>query len=506
MNLNMQLIPTILCGGAGSRLWPVSRELYPKPFIRLKDGLSLLQKAFLRGANLPNVSEILTVTNNEFFFNIEEEFLKTNARGLKTSFILEPFGKNTAAAITTAALKALEDYDENVLLLILAADHLISDQEAFQKTVLRACDFAKEGKIVTFGIEPSEPNTGYGYIEANGYDVIRFVEKPNIELAKEYIASKRFLWNSGMFLFTAGNILKEIEKYCPDILKNTQECLKKSVRKTVTLQRTNHNASSASMTQPANKDALSQTSNNLILEPDSFAKIDELSIDYAVMEKSDKMTVVPCNIGWTDVGSWSVLGDLIEPDINGNRISGDTCLHDVTNCYIRSEDRLVGAVGVDNLLIIDTPDALLVADKSRSQDVKHIYTELKNSNHDVYKLHRTVYRPWGSYTILEESANFKIKRIVVRPGASLSLQMHHHRSEHWIVVSGMAKVTNGDNIFFVNINESTYIPAGHKHRLENPGVLDLVMIEVQSGEYLGEDDIVRFEDVYGRAKKNVKQD
>ncbi len=477
----MQLIPTILCGGAGSRLWPVSRELHPKPFIRLEDGLSLLQKAFLRGAHLPEVTEILTVTNSEFFFKITEEFNKVNINKLKTSFILEPFGKNTAAAITTAALQVQKTYGDEAQLLILAADHLIANQKAFEEAVLTAAKIATTGKLVTFGIKPTEPNTGYGYIEADKNAVVRFIEKPNLSEAKKYIENQNFLWNSGMFLFRAKDILHEINLYNPDILNAINECIQVS-----TTIREN-------------------STQKLILEPDTFANTPDNSIDYAVMEKSQEVAVVPCDIGWSDVGSWQVLGNLINPDTNGNRIDAETCLHDVTNCYIQSKDRLIGAVGVDNLLIIDTPDALLVANKERAQDVKHIYSKLKHSNHEAHKLHRTVFRPWGSYTILEESKNFKIKRIVVKPGGSLSLQMHHHRSEHWIVVSGMAKVTNDTKTFFVNINESTYIPAGHKHRLENPGILELVMIEVQSGEYLGEDDIIRFEDLYGRTEESVTQ-
>jgi mannose-1-phosphate guanylyltransferase/mannose-6-phosphate isomerase len=475
----MQLIPTILCGGAGSRLWPVSRELHPKPFIRLEDGLSLLQKAFLRGYSLPNVAEILTVTNNEFFFKISEEFIKVNQKNLKTSYILEPFGKNTAAAITTAALQIQKTYGDNAQLLILAADHLIADQKAFEEAVLTASKIAETGKLVTFGIKPSDPNTGYGYIEAEQNTVLRFIEKPNLADAQRYVESSRFLWNSGMFLFRAQDILNEMELHNPKILHAVEDCFSVS-----TALREN-------------------TSQKIILEPDTFANTPEDSIDYAVMEKSQKIAVVPCDIGWSDVGSWQVLGDLISADKNGNRIDAETCLYDVTNCYIQSKERLIGAVGVNNLLIIDTPDALLVANKERAQDVKQIYSQLKHSEHETYKLHRTVFRPWGSYTILEESKNFKIKRIVVKPGGCLSLQMHHHRSEHWIVVSGMAKVTNDTQTFFVNINESTYIPAGHKHRLENHGILDLVMIEVQSGEYLGEDDIIRFEDLYGRTEESV---
>ncbi|PJD92561.1 MAG: mannose-1-phosphate guanylyltransferase/mannose-6-phosphate isomerase [Legionella sp.] len=475
----MNLIPTILCGGAGSRLWPVSRELHPKPFIRLEDGQSLLQKAFLRGACLPNVTEILTVTNRELYFKIDEEFNAINADKLSTTFILEPFGRNTAAAIAMSALYVAQTYDDETLMLVLAADHLITDQQAFQSAVSKATDLALMDKLVTFGISPHEPNTGYGYIEAKGNDVLRFVEKPTLELAETYLASGRFLWNSGMFLFTAKTILAAMEAYCPDILAAAQQCFLAS--------RTIH----------------SDVSKQLILHEASFGLIADDSIDYAVMEKAKTVSVVACDMGWTDVGSWTVLGDLIAPDASGNRISGQVCLHDVTNCTISSDHRLIGAVGVDHLLIIDTPDALLVADQSRAQDVKHIYAQLKQEGHDVHKIHRTVYRPWGSYTILEESPGYKIKRIVVKPQASLSLQMHHHRSEHWIVVSGMAEVINGVDVFLVGTNESTYIPAGHKHRLRNPGVLDLVMIEVQSGQYLGEDDIVRFEDSYGRVEELV---
>ncbi len=470
----MILIPTILCGGAGSRLWPVSRELHPKPFIRLTDGKSLLQKAFERGATLSGVHEVLTVTNQELFFKIESEIREINPTQQKTAFILEPFGRNTASAIAMAALYVKKHHGEQAQMLILAADHLITDQNAFQQAVLEAAVLADQGKLVAFGIQPNEPNTGYGYIEAKGNEVLQFVEKPSLELAETYLATKRFLWNSGMYLFSAGAILRELEQCCPQILSAVKTCLERS------------------------SEVSERASARLVLEPHSFAQVPENSIDYAVMEKSSDVAVVPCQIGWTDVGSWEILGDLIAPDEEGNRLDGDTCLYDVKDCFIQSPDRLVAAVGIENLFIVDTPDALLVADKSRAQDVKHIYNQLKKQDHDVHKIHRTVHRPWGTYTILEEGPHFKIKRIVVKPGASLSLQMHHHRSEHWIVVSGMAKVTNGDETFFVHINESTYIPAGHKHRLENPGVLDLVMIEVQSGEYLGEDDIVRYQDNYGR--------
>lgn len=423
---------------------------------------------------MAEVTEILTVTNRELLFKTADEFRSINQHQLPTSYILEPLGRNTAAAVASAALHVASIHGPDVVLLVLAADHLIKDQDAFQQAVGKAVELAACGKLVTFGIRPEAPETGYGYIEAEGFEVLRFVEKPSLEKAEEYLASGRFLWNSGMFCFKAGSMLDAMEQLCPDILDAVRKCISQSVY--------------------VEGKGLSQ----LNLDPESYAKVPENSIDYAVMEKCKHVAVVPCDIGWSDIGSWGALGDLIPPDANGNRVQGEALLHEASNCYIQSDERLVGAVGVDNLIIIDTPDALLVANRSRAQDVKHIYAELKALGHEAHKLHRTVHRPWGTYTVLEEGARFKIKRIVVKPGASLSLQMHNHRSEHWIVVSGAAKVINGDLEIFVSPNESTYIPAGHRHRVENPGVLDLVMIEVQSGEYLGEDDIVRFEDAYNR--------
>ncbi len=470
----MRMIPTILCGGAGSRLWPVSRELHPKPFIRLADGQSLLQKAFLRGAHLPGVGEVLTVTNRELVFKTDDEFREVNAAGLATSYILEPFGRNTAAAIAAAALRVSHAHGSDALLLILPADHLIADEAAFAAAVAQAAAHAADGQLATFGILPESPETGYGYIEAEGHRVLRFVEKPDRANAEAYVKSKRYFWNSGMFCFAAGVLLEEMRAHAPAILAATEACLGKS------------------------RVAQGKGYEQLELDAATFKEVPEDSIDYAVMEKSRRVSVVPCSIGWSDIGSWAALSELSAADGEGNRVEGEALLHDATNCYIRSNGRMVGAVGVDNLLIIDTPDALLVADKARSQDVKHLYAALKAQGHETHKLHRTVHRPWGTYTVLEEGPGFKIKRIEVKPHASLSLQMHHHRSEHWIVVTGKAKVVNGDREMIVNKNESTFIPAGNKHRLENPTPGELVMIEVQSGEYLGEDDIVRFDDKYGR--------
>jgi len=455
-------------------LWPVSRELHPKPFIRLDDGQSLLQKAFLRGALLPGVEEVLTVTNRELFFKTEDEFREVNADGVATSFILEPFGRNTAPAIAAAASQVAQKYGNDAIMLVLAADHLIADQQAFQQAVLKATELAATGKLVTFGIQPDSPETGFGYIEADGNTVLRFVEKPSLEKAQEYHASGRFLWNSGMFCFSVGSMLQEMGQYCPQVLAATRVCIEQSLS------------------------AEGEGFALLELDPETFGNVPDDSIDYAVMEKSKQVAVVPCDIGWSDIGTWTALGDLTEPDANGNRIQGDALLYGTRNCTIQSNDRLVGTVGVKNLIIIDTPDAVLIADKSNAQDVKHIYAELKAKGHETHKSHRTVHRPWGMYTVLEENSGFKIKRIEVKPGASLSLQMHRHRSEHWVVVSGIAKVINGEREIVINTNESTFIPAGHKHRLTNPGVAPCVIIEVQSGDYVGEDDIVRFEDSYGR--------
>lgn len=487
MKSNAARVPVILSGGVGSRLWPVSREAHPKPFMRLADGQSLLQKTFLRLAALPGIDEILTVTNRELYFKTGDDYREVNTTGLPLGFILEPCGRNTAPAIAAAALYAAERFGGESVLVILPADHLIADQAAFVEAVDRAARLAGEGWLATFGIRPDYPETGYGYIEmdrsenlapqsaAGAWRVRRFEEKPDAGLARQYVESGRHLWNSGMFCFRADRVIEEMQACAPDVVVAVQTCLSASRR--------------------TRGDKL----HSVELNRETFEQAPDISIDYALMEKSARVAVAPCDIGWSDIGSWTSVGNLTGADHAGNRVLGEAVLHDVSNCYIQSRERLVGAVGVDNLVIVDTPDALLVAGKDSVQDVKNIVGQLKLAGHEAYKLHRTVHRPWGTYTVLEEGQGFKIKRIEVKPGASLSLQMHHHRSEHWVVVSGMAKVVNGERELYVGMNESTFIPAGHKHRLENPGVVELVMIEVQSGEYLGEDDIVRFEDHYGRA-------
>ena len=470
----MKLVPVILSGGAGTRLWPVSRELHPKPFIRLADGQSLLQKSFVRAKGLPGVVEVLTVTNRDLFFKTADEYREMGDIPMPLGFILEPEGRNTAPAIAAAALTIHQTYGPEAVMLFLTADHLIGDVVAFTAAVQQAVQLAETGKVTTFGIQPESPETGYGYIESDGHHVRRFVEKPDLATAQAYVDSGKYLWNSGMFCMTAATAMAELAKYAPAVLQAVSDSLAVSVR------------------------VEGSGQYQIELDAKTFAQAESISIDFALMEKTQQAAVVACSIGWSDIGSWNALGDLIAPDAQGNSIEGEAFLHDVNNCYIQSDSRIVAAVGVENLIVIDTPDALLIADKRRSQDVKQIVGQLKKIGHEAYRLHRTVHRPWGTYTVLEEGPNFKMKRIVVKPGASLSLQMHHHRSEHWIVVDGMAKVVNGEQNLLIATNESTFIPAGHKHRLENPGKIDLVMIEVQSGQYLGEDDIVRFEDHYGR--------
>lgn len=477
-----QLVPVILSGGAGTRLWPVSREAHPKPFMKLADGRSLLQSTYLRATGIDGVAGVITVTNREYYFSSKDELAALDAipADIPFAFLLEPVGRNTAAAIAMSALMAQRAHGEDAILLVLPSDHVVQDAGRFGSAVAAALAAAEAGQLVTFGIPPSVPETGYGYIESgsggNGpRPVKRFVEKPDAETATRFVNDGNYLWNSGMFCFRASAVLDALKAYAPEI----------------------HEA--AARAWQATLAVRNNTLNTMHIDAETFAKVPSISIDYAVMEKAANVSVVAGDFGWSDVGSWRSVSEMVAPDDKGNKILGDAVMVDTRNTYVQSDGRLVAAVGVENLVIVDTPDALLVGDRDKMQLVKQVVEELRIQGNETAKLHRTVHRPWGTYTVLEDAPHYKMKRIVVKPGASLSLQMHHHRSEHWVVVEGTAKIVNGDREYVLTKDQSSYIPAGNKHRLVNPGKLDLVLIEVQTGEYLGEDDIVRFDDVYGRA-------
>ena len=467
----MVIQPVILAGGTGTRLWPLSRELYPKQLINLIGSRSLLQTTLERVNELPDTLPPIVVVGEEHRF-----LTKTQIDDLGTfseyHLLLEPVGRNTAAAICGAAVYAQQHLDKNAVLLVLPADHLITAKEAFAASVKEAVKLAEEGSLTTFGIVPEHPETGYGYIaRGEGCQVQSFVEKPDLKTAEQYLASGNYFWNSGMFAFSLDLLLAELNLHCPVIVEKMTESVSGGSRDGIFYR--------------FEKNAMEQC-------PDD-------SIDYALMEKTENAAVVEADIGWSDIGSWRALWELDEKDENGNVVSGDVILEDVQNSLIRAGgDTLVAAIGLRDTMVIETADAVLVAPISRAQDVKIIVDKLKKKGRDEFHIHRTVYRPWGSYTTLELRERFQIKRITVHPGAKLSLQMHHHRHEHWIVVSGMAKVTNGENVMLLDENESTYITAGSTHRLENPGTILLELIEVQVGSYLGEDDIVRFDDDYGR--------
>lgn len=470
------LYPVIVCGGAGSRLWPMSREQSPKPFLPLRDGESLLEKTLRRALELKGVEEVVTVTNRELFFATEDTYQHANVGNRRLSYILEPFGRNTAAAIASAALDLQSRHGPNAIMLVLPADHLIEQEGRFATAVDQATELAQQNLLVTFGIKPLYPETGFGYIEVgealgHGRRVERFVEKPTTDIAREYVAAGNYFWNSGMFCFQAGVFLSELSKHAPEVFGAVQTAFEQARR----------------------------NDNRLMLDAAQFADIPDISVDYAVMEHSPLVATIPCDIGWNDIGSWVAMSELTPPDKDNNRLIGEVLTHAASQNFVHSQERLTALVGVRDLLVVDTSDALLVAHKDHAQDVKHIVSRLKQDGHDAHLIHKTVHRPWGAYTTIEEGDRFKIKRIVVKPGAALSLQIHHHRNEHWVVVSGVAKVTNGEQEVLLNGNESTFIPAGHKHRLANPGLIDLILIEVQSGDYLGEDDIVRLEDHYGRS-------
>lgn len=470
------LLPVIISGGSGERLWPVSRASFPKPFITLSDGQSLLQKSFLRACGLDGVSEILTITNSDYYYKTQIDYNKVVQSKIITSFILEPEARNTAPAIAIAAQYAVNIYGNDITLLILPADQLIEDQMAFCEAIERAKKLAEKNYLVTLGISPSRAETGFGYIELsetindvdNTYLVKKFTEKPDMATASSYIASKNHLWNAGILCFKPQAFLDELEKHANDIFTTT--------------------------TKIANTWNSTLIAHGLVeLDRELFAKVPNISIDYAVMEKSSNVAVCTCDMGWNDVGSWNSISDLMEPDNESNRLSGDVYAYETNNCLIQSNKRLIAALGLQNLLVIDTPDALLVANREYAQEIKQMASKLKLDGHPAAKEHKTVFRPWGHYTIIEEGEGFKIKRIEVLPLKSISLQKHEHRSEHWVVISGIAKVQNGDEFSELMPSQSTYIKAGQKHRLSNENDTVLVLIEIQCGHYLGEDDIVRYD-------------
>jgi len=464
-----------MAGGSGTRLWPLSRASRPKQFLDLCGDDSMLQSTMKRLDGL-DIESSITICNEEHRFFVAEQLREIDKLG---SIILEPVGRNTAPAIALAALSLKADQDS--ILLVLAADHVIQDEAAFAKVVNDAIPLAESGKLVTFGVVAHEPNVGYGYIKKGasigvGFAVDKFVEKPSLEVANEYLESGDYFWNSGMFLFKASRYLEELQSHCPDIYDACQLSMK----------------------------GITKDNDFIRIDKAAFDACPSDSIDYAVMEKTDDAVVVPMDAGWSDIGSWSSLWSISKKDENGNAAVGDVMLHESRNCYVRTDDKLVAAVGVDDLVIVSTKDVLMVAHKDRVQDVKIIAQQLKVDSRSEWELHREVYRPWGKYDSIDIGDRYQVKRITVKAGAKLSVQMHHHRAEHWIVVSGTARVTNGDKTFLLSENESTYIPIGVVHALENPGKVELELIEVQSGSYLGEDDIVRFEDIYGRVDNKRK--
>ncbi len=467
------LFPIIMAGGSGSRLWPLSRQLNPKQFLPLADAdFSMLQATIQRlaglGAELPRL-----ICNEQHRFLAAEQLRLLGLE--KAGILLEPVGRNTAPAIALAALQACSEAEDPIL-LVLAADHLIQDVEAFQTCIQTAVPLAQDGKLVTFGIVPTHAETGYGYIEQGidvgigGFKVSRFVEKPDLVTAQEYLANGSYFWNSGMFMFRASRYLEELETFRPDILAACRAALAGG----------------------------SQDMHFTRVDEAAFAACPDDSVDYAVMEKTADAVMVPLDAGWSDIGSWTALWDVSDKDQQGNVFKGDVLNQQSRNTYVHADSRLVATVGLDDLVIVETKDAVLVAHKDHVQDVKKIVEQLKNGSRTEHINHREVYRPWGVYDSVDNGHRYQVKRITVKPGAKLSVQMHHHRAEHWIVVSGTARVTNGEKTYLVCENESTYIPIGQIHALENPGVIPLELIEVQSGSYLGEDDIVRFEDKYGR--------
>lgn len=471
------LVPVILSGGAGTRLWPVSRRSHPKPFMQLVDGESLTEKTFKRALNVANGAPVLTVTSRDYYFYTRDLYNKMVGEEHQHPFLLEPLGRNTAPAIAMAAIYIQNRLGPDAKLLVMPADHLVQDPNRFQSAVDEAVSLAGRGYLVTFGVHPTHAETGFGYIRkgvnipnSDGNEIAAFVEKPDEETARDYYESGEYEWNSGMFCFSAGKFLDALGTHAPEVHEAAMRCW----------------------------EGTDQFRQPLEIPEALFAQVPSISVDYAVMEKAKNCAVVGAEFGWSDIGSWKAISELYESDEAGNRIHGKAVMVGSRNCFVKSENRLVAAVGVEDLVIVDTGDAVLVANREHAQDVKHVVNQLTELEHDAADYHQTVHRPWGSYSILEDAEDCKVKRLVVKPGQVLSLQLHHRRCEHWTVIQGTAKVRLGDKEFLLEPNQSTYIPVETLHRLENPGTEDVHLIEVQTGDYFGEDDIERFEDIYGR--------
>ncbi len=474
----MKIIPVILSGGSGTRLWPLSRKQYPKQYLPLVGDNTMLQETVLRLNGLDNLSDPIIVCNADHRFLVAEQCQQINITN--PTILLEPIGRNTAPAIAAASLQSLKISDDAVL-LVLSADHVIQDINAFHAAINIANEQAQNGKLATFGIVPTDANTGYGYIKSSktnndgAYKVEEFVEKPDLKTAESYLEQGNYLWNSGMFMFKAGVLIDELTTHSPDIVKAVNNSV----------------------------DSAARDLDFIRLDGQAFESSPSDSIDYALMEKSDNVVVVPLDAQWNDIGSWSALYDIGTKDNNGNVVKGDVIIQDATNTYINANHHMVAVIGVDNLIVIDTPDATFIATQDKAQEVKSIVESLQVNGRDEGGAHRKVYRPWGWYDSIEMGRHFQVKRLHINPGAKLSLQMHHKRAEHWVVVNGTATAINGEDVLTLTEGKSTYIPLGVKHALENRTNEPLEIIEIQSGTYLGEDDITRFEDIYGRIENQI---
>jgi mannose-1-phosphate guanylyltransferase/mannose-6-phosphate isomerase len=473
--LGTKLIAVILSGGSGSRLWPLSRENHPKPFVRLKDDESLLQKAYKRALNLPNVIEILTVTNIRYIQQTIDHYEQINCGNkIDTRFVLEPEPRNTAAAICAAALDIDGRYKDEVIMVVLSADHLIKNEKAFRKIISKGVKCTKTNNHVLFGIKPTSPSTNFGYINVQGNSVISFKEKPSITQAKKFLNSRKYLWNAGMFCFKVSLLIHDLELHCKNIFLETRKALIKSHSSVI------------------------RNYSCLILNKSLFSLVESKSIDYALIEKTSNLFVIPCDVEWSDLGSWEAMSETLKISKNGNKFIGNCSFSKTKNTSIFAYSRHVALVGISDLIVVEMDDVILIVDKKSTQDIRQIYSQLKNEDNKIISDHNKVIRPWGFFNVLEEQKNFKVKKIVVNPYSCLSLQSHAHRSEHWVVIEGRAKIINKNEITNLRKNQSTYIPKNTKHQLTNPTKNILEIIEIQTGDYLGEDDIRRYGDKYGR--------